>query len=371
MVILPSAAEWKETPDIEEGAVVREDQVLLMMPDLSKMQVKVGIHESNVDRIKPGMAAKVMLPDATIAAEVSSVASVTRPAGWWTGNVVKYDTMIQLDSYEGLKPGMSAEVEVTVARHGNVVTIPVAAVVETDEEHFCWVKTAEGVQRRSLRLGDSNDRFIVVKAGVKEGDDVVLNPMAYVEEAETKALKPLDDAKSPEARGSTPAKRRAPSPPPVPIRQPTAGKRPRRPAENPRWRVTVNSTLFQTVQLGLKSLRLQKMRAGLAALGIFIGTTTVIWLVAMGEGVSHRAQQQILELGATNIIVRTKEPPTGSEAGQQQPRQELWPVTRRLRRIVSNIPNIRRAVPMRELRFELRLGNRTADAKLVGCSRIT
>ena len=43
---------------------------------------------------------------------------------------------------------------------------------------------------------------------------------------------------------------------------------------------------------------LQRMRAGLAGLGIFIGTTTVIWLVAMGEGVSFHAQQQILELGA-------------------------------------------------------------------------
>jgi len=34
---------------------------------------------------------------------------------------------------------------------------------------------------------------------------------------------------------------------------------------------------------------------------------------------------------------------------------------------VENIPNISRAIPMRELRFELRLGDRTADAKLVGC----
>ena len=70
----------------------------------------------------------------------------------------------------------------------------------------------------------------------------------------------------------------------------------------------MKSPLLQSVQLGVKSLVLQKMRAGLAALGIFIGTTTVIWLVAVGEGVSHRAQQQILELGATNVIVRSKEP---------------------------------------------------------------
>ncbi len=52
MVIFPSAAEWKETPDIEEGAVVREQQTLLMIPDVSKMQVKVGIHESKVDQLQ-------------------------------------------------------------------------------------------------------------------------------------------------------------------------------------------------------------------------------------------------------------------------------------------------------------------------------
>ena len=45
MVIYPSAAAHKTTPDITEGATVRKDQVLLLMPDLDKMQVKVGIHE--------------------------------------------------------------------------------------------------------------------------------------------------------------------------------------------------------------------------------------------------------------------------------------------------------------------------------------
>ncbi|MHC4876947.1 MAG: ABC transporter permease [Planctomycetota bacterium] len=126
-------------------------------------------------------------------------------------------------------------------------------------------------------------------------------------------------------------------------------------------------SIHQTVKLGIKSLMVQKMRAGLAALGIFIGTTTVIWLVAMGEGVSYRAQQQILELGARNVIVRSKEPNAGSEQ-QANSRVKTYGLLRAdYRRIVENIPNISRAIPMRELRFELRLDNRTADAKLVGC----
>ncbi len=204
LVIYPSAAAWKRTPDITEGATVRKDQVLLLMPDLSQMQVKVGIHESIVDRVQPGLRAIVTLPDRTLEAEVTSVASVTKPAGWWTGNVVKYDTIIELPSDEGLKPGMSAEVEVILAQHEDVLTIPVAAVLETEEGDFCWVKTDEGTQRRSLTLGDSNDVFIIVEAGLKEGDEVVLNPTAFIDEAGKDALDTLDESE-PEKKPSGPS----------------------------------------------------------------------------------------------------------------------------------------------------------------------
>ena len=130
----------------------------------------------------------------------------------------------------------------------------------------------------------------------------------------------------------------------------------------------MNSPFLRTVKLSLKNLTVHKMRAGLAALGIFIGTSTVIWLVAMGEGVSYRAQQQIKELGATNIIIRSVQPSSASDGQDANSRLKIYGLLRDdYRRIVENIPSIRRAIPMRELRFELRLGNRTADAKLVGC----
>ncbi len=198
LVIYPSAAQWKDTPDIAEGATVRKDQVLLLMPDLSKMQVKVGIHESIVDRITPGLSARVTLPDRTLEGKVASVASVTRPAGWWTGNVVKYDTIIELPSVDGLKPGMSAEVEVIIDRFEDVLTIPVAAVLETVDGDFCWVNTTEGPTRRAVQLGSTDDSFIVVEGGLTEGDEVVLNPLAFIEEAQTEVLKPRDEKRTQE-----------------------------------------------------------------------------------------------------------------------------------------------------------------------------
>ena len=202
LVIHPSAAAWKETPDIAEGVNVRKDQTLLLMPDLTQMQVKVGIHESVVDRVKPGQMARITLPDRTLEGTVSSVSPVTRPAGWWTGNVVKYDTIIELPSVEGLKPGMSAEVEVILDRYEDILTIPVAAVVETAAGDFCWVKTTDGAVRRPLQLGDSNDSFIVVKAGLKEGEVVVLNALALLDEAQDEALEPIEEAKPRGPEGS-------------------------------------------------------------------------------------------------------------------------------------------------------------------------
>lgn len=184
LVIYPSAAAWKDAPDVAEGATVRHDQVILLMPDLEKMQVAVGVHESMISRVKEGLDVNITLPDRSLKAKVSRVATVTSPAGWWSGNVVKYDTVIDLPTEEGLKPGMSAEVEIVVARHEDVLTVPVAAILETDTGAFCWVKVGDETRKRILKLGDGNDVFVIVEAGLKEGDEVVLNPNAVIDEAD-------------------------------------------------------------------------------------------------------------------------------------------------------------------------------------------
>jgi len=127
-----------------------------------------------------------------------------------------------------------------------------------------------------------------------------------------------------------------------------------------------NSSFYQTFKLGLKSLFLQKLRSGLAALGIIIGTTAVIWLVAIGEGVSYQAQEQIKELGATNIIIRNVKPVSDDQSDNA--RVQRYGLLRADYERMLTIPSIKRAVPMRELKRDVRVGDRSTDAKLVGCT---
>ena len=208
LVIYPLPAPWKDEPEITEGVNVRYDQVLLLMPDLSQMQIKVGIHEEMIERVKVDLPATVVLPDLTLEAKISSVASVTRPAAWWTGNMVKYDTIIDLPSVAGLRPGMTAAVKVVLAEHKDVLSVPVAAVVEAENGHLCWVKTSRGIEPRPLELGDSNDEFIVVLGGLNEGDKVLLNPQGHVKKSQSDSPKTIKTQPDTPNAGKTKSKTR-------------------------------------------------------------------------------------------------------------------------------------------------------------------
>ncbi len=125
---------------------------------------------------------------------------------------------------------------------------------------------------------------------------------------------------------------------------------------------------LQTLRLSVFSLLLHKLRSFLAVLGILIGITAVIVLVALGEGASDQVQKQIKDLGADNIIVRSVKPPqqTSNSSGRSF-FLEYGLMRSDYGRIVSNIPMVEKAVPMREIRREVRFNDRTAEVRLVGC----
>lgn len=126
---------------------------------------------------------------------------------------------------------------------------------------------------------------------------------------------------------------------------------------------------LQQLRLGFRSLLLHKLRSALAVLGILIGVTAVIWLVALGEGVSYQAQQQIKNLGATSIIVRSIKPTEESNSESGSRSGIAYGLLRDdYDRILANVPTITKAMPMREINREVRNGEFAIDATLVGCT---
>ena len=123
---------------------------------------------------------------------------------------------------------------------------------------------------------------------------------------------------------------------------------------------------IRTIQLGIKSLWLHPMRSILTVLGIFIGVASVIWLLAISKGIGDEAQKQIESLGADTIIVRSVKPP--SEKLNPQGVTPYGLTREEYDMLITTIPNIKSALPIREIRRQFQFKDRVVDGRLVGCT---
>ena len=108
-----------------------------------------------------GMRANVNIQDREFQGEVVSVASQPEPTSFFTASVKEYATLVKIDGHTtGLKPGMTAEVEILVADLKDVLSVPVQAVVEQGGGFACWVlehgqpSAPAGRHRRQQQHGD-------------------------------------------------------------------------------------------------------------------------------------------------------------------------------------------------------------------------
>jgi putative ABC transport system permease protein len=109
---------------------------------------------------------------------------------------------------------------------------------------------------------------------------------------------------------------------------------------------------LETFRLGLTNLRLHLLRSVLTALGIILGVASVIVMSSLGEGAKRAAMDQIEQLGARNIIVRSVKPPETQTAqqGQRSGWVSRFGLTRQdLENIQYNFPHVERIVPLKSV----------------------
>jgi RND family efflux transporter MFP subunit len=203
---------------IEEGASVRERQKIIRIPDLGSMQVNVKVHEAKVSHVRPGQSARVRvesLPDKTLPATVRTVATTADAQQWFSSGVQVYTVMVGVnESVEGLKPGMTAEVEIFADRLEDTIAVPVQAIVEREGQSYCYVlpPNADVPEIRRVKVGASNDKMAAIEEdGLKVGERVVQNLIAVIDE-EVLAARAKSDA----------AQYKVESPVPVVAKQPGA-----------------------------------------------------------------------------------------------------------------------------------------------------
>ena len=111
---------------------------------------------------------------------------------------------------------------------------------------------------------------------------------------------------------------------------------------------------------------LHKLRTMLTTLGVLFGTSSVISMLAIGEGASHEAQEQIRLLGSQNVILRSVKPADDPNAGNQQSRVLSYGITDAdLARVEQTFPAVTHIVPIRELQHEVRFNDRVMTPRIM------
>jgi putative ABC transport system permease protein len=126
--------------------------------------------------------------------------------------------------------------------------------------------------------------------------------------------------------------------------------------------------LYRNVRLGLKTLLLHKLRSFLTMLGVVFGVASVVAMLAVGEGASREALDQIRKLGSTNIIVTSMKPVEEESRGSASPfSMSIYGLLYEdQRRAGETLATTRRTVPVKLVRKEGRLRERKLDMRIVG-----
>ncbi len=173
---------------IAEGEPVREGQKLMEVVDLKKMQVALEIPGSVIAQVRTGMAAAVQVdafPNRAFQGKVIRIATTSSRQNWLAMDIATFRVTVAIDGENlGLKPGMSAGVVITTGKKlPAALTVPVSALLpcgEAGHQRSCLVQTAKGVEEREVSVSFIAEKGAVVQSGLREGDEVVVNPRALL-----------------------------------------------------------------------------------------------------------------------------------------------------------------------------------------------
>ncbi len=169
---------------VEEGAVVRERQVIIRLPDSTSMRVAMTINESLIQHVKPGMVAEIRPIGSggePLPGTVDYVNQYAEPSGWRKANVKEYKAYVKVETSSAiLRSGMTASVTIRSAFESNVLQTPVQAVYMHGGAPYCFVQQGDQLTAQPVVCGQTNDKFFVIKQGLEEADKVVLNPRSVL-----------------------------------------------------------------------------------------------------------------------------------------------------------------------------------------------
>ena len=168
---------------LDAGALVSSSTPIVNLVHTMTLKIVANVLERDIPLLKPGMRAKIQ--------------AEAYPEKVFEGRVARVNIGLELstrtlqaeieipNSDRLLKPGMFARIEVVLLEKPEVLAIPSIAVILNQGERFVYVVEGNKAARRPIVTGIEQERFVEIKEGLKEGDQVVTRGQEAIRENTT------------------------------------------------------------------------------------------------------------------------------------------------------------------------------------------
>ncbi|NEW80862.1 MAG: hypothetical protein GZ094_00630 [Mariniphaga sp.] len=157
--------------------VSMQNPVIATLPDLSILDSETYVEEIYISKIKLGDSARVYIDALKNQENIGAISNISNVGQEMTGfdsKVFKVNIRIASDN-DKVKPSMTTNNEIIIAREQNVIVIPRSTLFSDEGKQFVYLRELGKITIKDVECGNQSDKFVVIKKGLKEGDKILLN----------------------------------------------------------------------------------------------------------------------------------------------------------------------------------------------------
>lgn len=155
------------------GQQIGQGEKVAVISDLSHFKVDAEIADSYADRVAVGARAIVRIGRQKLEGHVANVTPLSK------NGVIAFSVVLDNDDNERLRSGLKTDVYVMCDIKDEAVRIPNGPYFKGPGPYELFVETSDGeLEKRPVRLGDSNYEYVEVVDGLKSGDKVIISDMS-------------------------------------------------------------------------------------------------------------------------------------------------------------------------------------------------
>ncbi len=157
--------------------VSMQSPVIATLPNLSVLVSETFVEEIYISKIKVGDSARVYIDALKNLPKIGVISNISNVGQEMTGfdsKVFKVNIRISSEKTR-IKPAMTTNNEIIISREQNVIVIPRSALIIEDGKQYVYFRELGKTSVREVVAGSQNDKLVVIKKGLKEGDKILLS----------------------------------------------------------------------------------------------------------------------------------------------------------------------------------------------------